>query len=178
MAWISVHDHVDGKKLRRLSKMLDCSKAEALGVLNFLWFWGSTMRTKTAGSRTLTKAMSPKSFTGRRKYHLKRWYRPCFPPAGSTMWAGSSTSTTGQSGRNSGTSSEGSGTMTPGGSAMKEQRTEKTPKRDNRPSKPRRSRKQRVSPPAEPRRPRPKETPGRSATRKAEKAEAGDCEDG
>ena len=40
MAWISVHDHVDGKKLRRLSKMLDCSKAEALGVLNFLWFWG------------------------------------------------------------------------------------------------------------------------------------------
>ena len=40
MAWISVHDHVDGKKLRRLSKMLDCSKAEALGILNFLWFWG------------------------------------------------------------------------------------------------------------------------------------------
>ena len=40
MAWISVHDHVDGKKLRRLSKILDCSKAEALGVLNFLWFWG------------------------------------------------------------------------------------------------------------------------------------------
>lgn len=40
MAWISVHDHVDGKKLRRLSKALDCSKAEALGLLNFLWFWG------------------------------------------------------------------------------------------------------------------------------------------
>ena len=40
MAWISVHDHVDGKKLRRLSKILDCSKAEALGILNFLWFWG------------------------------------------------------------------------------------------------------------------------------------------
>lgn len=40
MAWISVHDHVDGKKLRRLSKLLDCSKAEALGILNFLWFWG------------------------------------------------------------------------------------------------------------------------------------------
>jgi hypothetical protein len=40
MAWISVHDHVDGKKLRRMSKMLNCSKAEALGILNFLWFWG------------------------------------------------------------------------------------------------------------------------------------------
>lgn len=40
MAWISVHDHVDGKKLRRMSKMLECSKAEALGILNFLWFWG------------------------------------------------------------------------------------------------------------------------------------------
>lgn len=40
MAWISVHDHVDGKKLRRMSKMLECSKAESLGILNFLWFWG------------------------------------------------------------------------------------------------------------------------------------------
>lgn len=40
MPWISVHDHVDGKKLRRLTKILDCSKAEALGILNFLWFWG------------------------------------------------------------------------------------------------------------------------------------------
>ena len=40
MAWISVHDHVDGKKLRRMSKMLNCSKAESLGILNFLWFWG------------------------------------------------------------------------------------------------------------------------------------------
>lgn len=40
MAWISVHDHVNGPKLRRLSKALNCSKAEALGILNFLWFWG------------------------------------------------------------------------------------------------------------------------------------------
>lgn len=40
MAWISVHDHVDGKKLRKLCKALNCDKAEGLGILNFLWFWG------------------------------------------------------------------------------------------------------------------------------------------
>lgn len=40
MAWISVHQEVDGSKLRRLYRMIGCSKFEALGILNFLWFWG------------------------------------------------------------------------------------------------------------------------------------------
>ena len=40
MAWISVHESVDGPKLRKLYKRLGCSKFEALGILNFLWFWG------------------------------------------------------------------------------------------------------------------------------------------
>lgn len=40
MAWISVHESVDGPKLRNLYKSLRCSKFEALGILNFLWLWG------------------------------------------------------------------------------------------------------------------------------------------
>lgn len=40
MAWISVHEDVNGPKLRRLAKQLECSLAEALGILNFLWLWG------------------------------------------------------------------------------------------------------------------------------------------
>lgn len=42
MAWISVHESVDGPKLRNLYKSLRCSKFEALGILNFLWLWGLT----------------------------------------------------------------------------------------------------------------------------------------
>lgn len=40
MAWVSVHQEVDGTKLRRLYQKIGCSKFEALGILNFLWFWG------------------------------------------------------------------------------------------------------------------------------------------
>lgn len=40
MAWISVYEEVDGKKLRKLYQTVGCSKFEALGILNFLWFWG------------------------------------------------------------------------------------------------------------------------------------------
>ena len=40
MPWISVHQEVDGTKLRRLYRAIGCSKFEALGILNFLWFWG------------------------------------------------------------------------------------------------------------------------------------------
>lgn len=40
MAWISVYQEVDGPKLRKLARLLNTSKAEALGILNFLWFWG------------------------------------------------------------------------------------------------------------------------------------------
>lgn len=40
MAWISVHESIDGPKIRNLYKKLKCSKFEAVGILNFLWFWG------------------------------------------------------------------------------------------------------------------------------------------
>lgn len=40
MAWISVHEDVDGPKLRKLAKRLGTDKATALGILVFLWFWG------------------------------------------------------------------------------------------------------------------------------------------
>lgn len=40
MAWISVHDTVDGPKLRDFYKTLKCSSFEALGILNYLWLWG------------------------------------------------------------------------------------------------------------------------------------------
>ena len=40
MAWISVHESIDGSKLRNLYKSIGCSKFEAVGILNFLWFWG------------------------------------------------------------------------------------------------------------------------------------------
>lgn len=40
MAWISVHESVDGPKLRQLYKEIGCPKAEALGMLVFLWMWG------------------------------------------------------------------------------------------------------------------------------------------
>lgn len=46
MAWISVHETVDGPKLRNLYKSLGCSKFEAVGILNFLWFWGLSNATK------------------------------------------------------------------------------------------------------------------------------------
>lgn len=40
MAWISVHDSIDGKKLRKFSKALGCSLSEATGLLVYLWQWG------------------------------------------------------------------------------------------------------------------------------------------
>ena len=40
MAWISVHESIDGPKLRELLKVLNCSKYEAVGILCFPWFWG------------------------------------------------------------------------------------------------------------------------------------------
>lgn len=40
MAWVSVHDTVDGSKLRELAKSIGCTKEEALGSLVSLWIWG------------------------------------------------------------------------------------------------------------------------------------------
>lgn len=40
MAWISVYESINGAKLRNLHKTIGCSKFEATGILNFLWFWG------------------------------------------------------------------------------------------------------------------------------------------
>ena len=38
--WISVHDSIDGPKLRDLYKRLNVSKFEATGILVYLWQWG------------------------------------------------------------------------------------------------------------------------------------------
>ena len=40
MAWVSVHDTVDGRKRRELAKSIGCTKEEALGTLVSLWMWG------------------------------------------------------------------------------------------------------------------------------------------
>lgn len=40
MAWMSVHEDRDGPKLRRLYNLLNCSKFEACGILDFIWIWG------------------------------------------------------------------------------------------------------------------------------------------
>lgn len=39
MAWISVHEDVDGPKLRKLAKLVGCSRLEALGALVAIWLW-------------------------------------------------------------------------------------------------------------------------------------------
>ena len=40
MAWVSVHEQVEGRKLRELSKSIGCSPKEALGIVVSLWLWG------------------------------------------------------------------------------------------------------------------------------------------
>ncbi len=40
MAWISVHDTINGPKLRDLCSRLRCAPAFAKGVLDALWLWG------------------------------------------------------------------------------------------------------------------------------------------
>lgn len=39
MAWIAVHEQIDGAKLRQLKKEIGCSKMEAIGILVTLWLW-------------------------------------------------------------------------------------------------------------------------------------------
>lgn len=39
MHWIAIHENVLGSKLRGLRKRLNCSEAEALGILTILWLW-------------------------------------------------------------------------------------------------------------------------------------------
>lgn len=46
MAWISVHETVRGPKLRKFSKLLECSEFEATGILVCLWLWGLDNATK------------------------------------------------------------------------------------------------------------------------------------
>lgn len=40
MAWIAVHEQLDGAKLRQLKKEIGCSKYEAIGILVTFWLWG------------------------------------------------------------------------------------------------------------------------------------------
>lgn len=55
MAWISVHDHVEGGKLRELAKEIGCSKKEALGILVSLWLWGLNNADRTGKLRSCDK---------------------------------------------------------------------------------------------------------------------------
>ena len=55
MAWISVHDHVVGGKLRELAKDIGCSQKEALGILVSLWLWGLNNADQTGKLRSCDK---------------------------------------------------------------------------------------------------------------------------
>ena len=52
LAWISVHDHVAGGKLRQLAKDIGCSQKEALGILVSLWLWGLNNADRTGKLRS------------------------------------------------------------------------------------------------------------------------------
>ena len=52
LAWISVHDHVSGGKLRELAKGIGCSQKEALGILVSLWLWGLNNADRTGKLRS------------------------------------------------------------------------------------------------------------------------------
>ena len=52
LAWISVHDHVAGGKLRELAKDIGCSQKEALGILVSLWLWGLNNADRTGKLRS------------------------------------------------------------------------------------------------------------------------------
>lgn len=65
LAWISVHDHVVGGKLRELSKKLDWPQEWALGILVTLWLWGldncdSSGRVLNADKEDILEAFSQK----------------------------------------------------------------------------------------------------------------------
>ena len=55
LAWISVHDHVVGGKLRELAKSIGCSQKEALGILVSLWLWGLNNADQTGKLRSCDK---------------------------------------------------------------------------------------------------------------------------
>lgn len=55
LAWISVHDHVVGGKLRELAKEIDCSQKEALGILVSIWLWGLNNADRTGRLRGCDK---------------------------------------------------------------------------------------------------------------------------
>lgn len=55
LAWISVHDHVEGGKLRELAKAIGCPQKEALGILVSLWLWGLNNADRTGKLRSCDK---------------------------------------------------------------------------------------------------------------------------
>lgn len=62
MAWVSVHNGVNGPKLRKFAKSAGISKAEALGTLVTLWLWGlnnadSTGEIQDADIKTISAAI-------------------------------------------------------------------------------------------------------------------------
>lgn len=64
MHWIAVHEEVLGSKLRGLRKQVNCSEAEALGILTILWLWARKNTDKTGylantDKEDIAKAISP-----------------------------------------------------------------------------------------------------------------------
>ena len=56
LAWISVHDHVAGGKLRELAKNIGCSQKETMGILVSLWLWGLNNADQTGKLRSCDKS--------------------------------------------------------------------------------------------------------------------------
>ncbi len=47
MAWVSIHEEINGPKLRALCRAIKCDKATAIGLLTFLWLWGLRNASRT-----------------------------------------------------------------------------------------------------------------------------------
>lgn len=105
MAWISVHESIDGPKLRNLYKQLGCSKFEATGILNFLWFWGLTNAERDGLILYAEKRTSSDTCTASAQVvcsiRRKSWMHSSIA-AGSTGRLAESASTTGRLGKPNG----------------------------------------------------------------------------
>lgn len=62
LAWIAVHEQIDGSKLRQLKKEIGCSKLEAVGILVELWLWGLNNADRTGEMKSADREDVAKIF--------------------------------------------------------------------------------------------------------------------
>ena len=74
LAWISVHDHVVGGKLRELAKDIGCSQKEALGILVSLWLWGLNNADQTGKLRSCDRSDVAEAVFSKR-IEVKGWIK-------------------------------------------------------------------------------------------------------